>query len=114
MTNKVSYKNAPSYIWGDNCKSWVLSDHQSLSVKEEMMPPGTKEQLHYHQKSIQFFYILKGEATFFINNQHHQLKSFDGITILPNQQHFISNEGIDDLLFLVISHPETTNDRINL
>ena len=114
MPNKISFKNAPSYTWGKNCKSWILSDHKNLSVKEEMMPTGTKEQLHFHSTSIQFFYILKGEAIIYINNEKHQLKSLEGISILPLQQHYISNEGIDDLIFLVISHPETANDRINL
>ena len=52
------------YTWGHAANAWSLVDEKSLSVKLESMPPGEKELLHYHQYARQFFYILKGTASF--------------------------------------------------
>ena len=52
------------YIWGEHCDGWNLVDRADLSVKMERMPPHTAEQEHFHEHARQFFYILKGVATF--------------------------------------------------
>ena len=48
------------FLRGEGCDGWVLADNKELSVKQERMPPNTAEDLHYHEKAQQFFYILKG------------------------------------------------------
>ena len=57
------------YKWGNNCDGWVLADTETLSVKQELMPMHTAESLHYHKKAQQFFFILKGIATFEVEEQ---------------------------------------------
>jgi mannose-6-phosphate isomerase-like protein (cupin superfamily) len=52
------------YLWGNNCDGWNLVDQPGLSVKMERMPPHTAEEAHYHERARQFFFILKGTATF--------------------------------------------------
>jgi mannose-6-phosphate isomerase-like protein (cupin superfamily) len=52
------------YIWGNNCDSWVLLNSKNPSIKQEIMPPKTKEQLHFHKNAQQFFFILKGKQNF--------------------------------------------------
>jgi mannose-6-phosphate isomerase-like protein (cupin superfamily) len=106
--------NALHYLWGNNCDSWVLNDTPELSIKLESMPPGTKEMLHYHEKAQQFFFILKGTASFYSDDKKHILAPQQGITVLPDQKHFIANETDGVLEFLVISQPSTHNDRIIL
>lgn len=106
-----SKNNSEHYIWGNNCDSWILKDSQSLSVKQEIMPSGTAEKLHFHEFAEQFFYILKGEAVFYINDEKFFVKAAESITILPKSKHYISNESREDLEFLVISNPSTNNDR---
>lgn len=106
--------NSEKYIWGNNCSSWVLQDDQHLSVKQELMPPGTKEQKHFHEQADQFFYVLKGRATFYLNEEVFILQSNEGLSVLKNCSHFISNESNDDLEFLVISQPNTKHDRVNV
>lgn len=110
----IDKSNTKHYIWGDNCDSWVLNDTTNLSVKLESMPAGTKESLHYHEKAQQFFFILKGIATFYLDEQSYILTAQQGIRVQPGQQHFIVNETTDILEFLVISEPSTNNDRITL
>ena len=109
-----SKHNSEHYTWGNACDSWVLNDSSNLSVKHEKMPAGTAEQLHFHERAEQVFYILKGEAMLQINNEKFQVRSGESISILPGSKHFISNESEDEIEFLVISSPSTYNDRIEI
>lgn len=106
-----SKNNSEHYIWGNGCDSWILKDSQNLSIKQEVMPSGTAEKLHFHECAEQFFYILKGEAVFYINEEQLAVTTDESITILPKTRHYISNESAGDLEFLVISNPSTHNDR---
>jgi mannose-6-phosphate isomerase-like protein (cupin superfamily) len=101
------------YKWGDDCYGWTFIDTDSLSVKQELMPPDTAEQLHYHKKASQVFFILKGRATFTIDGIVSVLKPEQGIEIEPGQKHFISNKENSDLEFILYSTPSTKNDRVN-
>jgi mannose-6-phosphate isomerase-like protein (cupin superfamily) len=109
-----SKKNSEHYSWGSNCDSWILKDSRNLSVKQEIMPSGTAEKRHFHNNAEQFFYILKGEAVFYINKEKFSVKTGESITILPKSEHYISNESTEDVEFLVISAPSTNNDRIEI
>lgn len=111
MSNIIDKQNAEHYTWGNNCDSWVLANTEGLSVKQEKMPSGAKEQLHFHTQAQQLFYILKGTATFYITNEKTIVNEKQAIQILPNQKHFIANESNEELEFLVISQPSTNKDR---
>ena len=107
----TSKENAEHYIWGNNCDSWVLLNSENLSIKQEMMPPKTKEQLHFHKNAQQFFFILQGKAKFHSDENIFEVTENSGFHILPNQIHLIENDTENDLEFLVISNPSTNNDR---
>ena len=102
------------YQWGNNCDGWNLVEENSLSVKLERMPPKTSEQKHYHQHAQQFFYILKGEAIFEIQQERTHVKSEQGIHIAAGKEHRIINESNEDVEFILTSQPSTINDRINV
>ena len=105
-------QNSEHYFWGEKCDSWVFHQSKNLVVKNEIMPPKTSEKLHFHEFAQQFFYILKGIATFYINEEKFLVKEKQGISILPMQKHFIANENAEILEFLVISSSPTENDRV--
>jgi mannose-6-phosphate isomerase-like protein (cupin superfamily) len=107
-------KNNPlkHYQWGEHCDGWNLVDEKTISVKLERMPPHTSEQKHIHQYAQQFFYILKGEAVFEIQQERICVKKEQGIHIEAGATHRIINEGPEDLEFILSSQPSTTNDRI--
>ena len=107
----TSKENAEHHIWGNNCDSWVLLNFKNLSVKQEIMPPKTKEQLHFHKNAQQFFFILKGKAKFHKKGNIFEVSENSGVHILPNQIHLIENDTENDLEFLVISNPSTNNDK---
>jgi len=101
------------YQWGNACDGWTLVSEPTLSVKQERMPAHTAETRHYHEHAQQFFYILKGEATFEIENERLTVKANEGIHIRPGQRHRIGNYTNEDLEFILSSQPSTSGDRIN-
>ncbi|XID94983.1 cupin domain-containing protein [Paenibacillaceae bacterium WGS1546] len=84
---------------------------EDLSIIHERMPPDTNEVRHFHNKSRQFFFILKGKASIEINGIVHELTQHEGIEIPPQITHQIFNRSSSDIEFLVISHPTTKGDR---
>lgn len=63
----IDTENTKHYTWGKNCDGWHLLDSETLSIIQERMPANTEESLHFHKLSQQFFFILKGTATFEMN-----------------------------------------------
>lgn len=110
----LSKENASHYTWGESCDGWIFVENENLSVKQERMPAHTSEQLHYHEKAQQFFFILKGIATFEIEAETIEVKANEGLHIEAGKKHRIINNGEDDLEFILSSQPTTKGDRINL
>jgi mannose-6-phosphate isomerase-like protein (cupin superfamily) len=112
---KVSkYEPLHHYQWGNGCDGWVLVDTQNLSVKQERMPPQTSEALHYHEKAQQLFFILKGIATFEVEDKSYTVQSGEGFYIEAMKKHRIINNTAGDLEFILSSQPSTSNDRYNI
>lgn len=114
MSIPTSTKNAEHYTWGNNCDGWHLLKTDSLSVIQESMPAGATEQLHFHSKAQQLFYILSGEASFEIEDKVVIVKTGESIHIPKGVKHFVSNKTTEKLEFLAISEPKSHGDRHNL
>lgn len=107
----ISIENAEHYTWGAGCDGWHLVKTESLSVIQEKMPPQTSEVRHFHEKSNQFFYVLKGTATIEVSGARYVLKSGEGIEVACGVPHQMFNESADELEFLVVSCPPSHGDR---
>lgn len=114
--NKVvsKYNSLKHYQWGNACDGWNLVGDENLSIKQERMSAGSSEELHYHQRSQQFFFILKGIATFEIEDEIFEVKEQEGLHIKAGLKHRIINNTKADLEFILSSQPSTVNDRINV
>lgn len=111
---KVSkHKPLQYYQWGAGCNGWVLVDADNLSVKQEQMPAYASEASHYHEKARQFFFILKGIATFEVENEIVEVNSGEGLHIAAGIKHRIINNTTEDIEFILSSQPSTNNDRFN-
>lgn len=111
---KVSKHNSlQHYQWGSQCDGWVLVDTEALSVKQERMAAQTSEALHYHAKSQQFFFILKGTATFEVEDKTVTVGEGEGFHIQAGNKHRILNNTNEDLEFILSSQPSINNDRFN-
>lgn len=111
MEEIIDRNTAAHYVWGDNCDSWVLVDTAGLSVKQECMPAGAMEKLHFHTQAQQFFFVMGGTATFYLEGNKIIVTAQKGILVAPGTKHYVANESAGPLDFLVISQPATNGDR---
>ena len=109
----VSRDNAEHYRWGVDCDAWYLVKDKQLSVIEELMPPGTAEIRHHHERAQQFFYILTGEVLMEINGENMLIHAGSGVRILPGTRHQIRNPSSSPVRFLVVSQPPSRGDRVD-
>ena len=114
MVEILSKENCLShYKWGNNCDGWNLISKPEVVIKQELMPAQTAEKLHLHTYAEQFFYILKGQATFLIEGETVIVDANKGLQIKAGNKHQLMNNGMDDLEFILFSYPSTENDRID-
>lgn len=109
---KKAKENSKKYSWGANCLGWHLVNGPELSVIQEYMPPNTSEVKHKHLNAQQFFFVLKGIATFNLGGEVTLVKENEGIHVRKNEVHQITNNTDKDLEFLVISQPHSHGDRV--
>jgi mannose-6-phosphate isomerase-like protein (cupin superfamily) len=110
----VNTLKAEHYFWGDGCSGWHLVQRDDFSVIQECVPPGQREQRHFHSVSRQFFYILQGEAIMELDGHEFVLGIQQGIEIPPGVAHQFRNESNAEVKFLVISVPKAHGDRVTL
>ncbi|MCB9233453.1 MAG: cupin domain-containing protein [Bacteroidia bacterium] len=108
-----SIENAEHYSWGHDNDSWHLCKSPGLSVIQEKMPPGNYDTMHFHKKSRQVFYILRGTAVFDVDGEEYIATAGQSIHISPGMVHRIRNASEEEIEFLVISSPPSHGDRVN-
>jgi len=113
QSGAVSRSNAEHYRWGNDCDAWHLVKDKDLTVIEELMPAGSAEIRHHHQKAQQFFYILSGEVLMEVEGETTLVPAGSGIRVLPGARHQIRNPSSGPVRLLVISHPPSHGDRID-
>jgi mannose-6-phosphate isomerase-like protein (cupin superfamily) len=112
MSEVLSKENCLShYKWGHNCDGWNLISNAEASIKQELMPAQTAEKLHFHTYAAQFFFVLKGQATFLIEEKSFLVNPNHGLHVKAGDRHKIMNTGFDELEFILFSYPSTQNDR---
>jgi mannose-6-phosphate isomerase-like protein (cupin superfamily) len=110
----TSIQNAEHYTWGDGCDGWFLLKDENVHIIRERMPPGTSETRHVHNRSRQFFYVLRGELTMGLEGEKVRIRVGEGVEVEPRTAHQARNTSRDDAEFIVISCPPSHNDRTNL
>ena len=109
----ISKANAEHFIWREICDGWFLVNHQErLTVLHERMPPGTREVRHFHRRALQFFFVLSGVATLERDGARYTLHPEEGAEVEPGVPHQMMNLGDQAIEFLVISQPNSHDDRV--
>jgi mannose-6-phosphate isomerase-like protein (cupin superfamily) len=111
----ISRETAEHFSWRGVCDGWFLVNQPArLTVLHERMPPGSSEVRHLHRQAYQFFFVLAGVATLEIDGHDVLLHPFEGAAIPPQVGHQMRNMSEAPLEFLVISQPNSREDRVLL
>jgi mannose-6-phosphate isomerase-like protein (cupin superfamily) len=114
MAKVTSIQTAEHYAWGDGCDGWFLSKDEGIHIIQERMPPGASERRHVHNRSRQFFYVLRGELTLELESENVGMRAGEGLEIKPGVAHMARNTSNHDAEFIVISFPPSHTDRTNI
>ena len=109
----ISTQTAEHYTWGGLCDGWFLLKGDAVHVIQERMPPGAAEVMHWHRRSSQFFYVLRGTLTMFTATSSATISPGQGVVVEPEVHHRVTNDSSADVDFLVISCPPSHGDRVN-
>ena len=60
---------------------------------------------HKHKVQEQIYHVLEGEGLMEIEGKNHVVRKHDVIFLPPGVEHAISNSGLVDLVFLVVTSP---------
>jgi quercetin dioxygenase-like cupin family protein len=81
-----------------------------ILVQQIRIAPGQVAKNHYHKKQTEIFYFLNTVGTFSINNKPIDLEVGDVLVVEPNDLHEVSNEGVEDFLYIAFKHNWEEND----
>jgi len=111
---KITLDTADQYRWGDAGMGWLLKVSPEITIAERVLSPGVKEKRHYHEQTWQFFYILSGEGTMHLNEDRFSVTADESIEVDHLCPHQLINTSEEPLRYLVISKPNSFEDRVDL
>ena len=94
-------------------------DTFSLAEEDTLDQKGTQIQLarfytekygHYHKKTTEFYYVLKGEGKAIVDDKEIKLTSGTSLLIRPNEHHTFINEREDTLEVIMFKTNSEPND----
>ena len=81
-----------------------------LDYRISMYQPMAHVARHKHQVQEQVYHVLEGEGLMEIAGKNHVVRRHDVIFLPPGVEHAISNTGLVDLVFLVVTSPVTDGE----
>jgi len=70
-----------------------------------MYQPMAYVKVHRHAVQEQVYHVLEGEGLMHIDGKDHVVRKHDVIFLPPGVDHSISNTGLVDLVFIVVTAP---------
>ncbi len=80
------------------------------SLAEATVSPDGETEEHYHPRSEEIYYILRGQGLMFLEGERREVGPGDGILIPPGTRHSIQNIGQEPLVFLCCCAPRYSHE----
>jgi mannose-6-phosphate isomerase-like protein (cupin superfamily) len=111
---EVPWREFPNHFGGALSKPLVMPEtagSRHIDYRISMYQPMAHVARHKHQVQEQIYHVLEGEGLMEIAGKNHVVRKHDFIFLPPGVEHAISNSGLVDLVFLVITSPVTDGER---
>jgi len=108
----VMWEEPPAHYGGAYSKMLVRPEpcgSKVLDYRVSVYQPKAYVAPHKHRIQEQIYHVLDGEGLMEIGGETRVVRKHDVIFLPPGIEHSISNSGLVDLVFLVITSP-TTDD----
>ena len=106
--NEVPWQQFPHHFGGPLSKALVGpgdTDIKLIDYRISSYQPMAHVAAHTHKVQEQIYHVLDGEGLMEIDGENTLVRRHDIIHIPPGIEHAISNSGLVDLVFLVITTP---------
>ena len=105
---EVPWRQFPGHFGGALSKPLVMPETagaRHVDYRISMYQPMAYVERHSHAVQEQVYHVLEGEGLMEIAGQKQVVRRHDVIFLPPGIEHAISNTGLVDLVFLVITSP---------
>jgi len=110
---EVAWQQFPKHFGGALSKPLVRPEtigSQHVDYRISMYQPMAYVERHKHEVQEQVYHVIEGEGLMEIDGAHHVVRKHDFIFLPPGVEHSISNTGLVDLVFLVVTSPVSDGD----
>jgi mannose-6-phosphate isomerase-like protein (cupin superfamily) len=107
---EVPWQEFPNHFGGALSKPLVMPEtagSRHIDYRISMYQPMARVALHKHRVQEQVYHVLEGEGLMEIDGTARVVRKHDVIFLPPGVEHAISNSGLVDLVFLVVTSPVT-------
>src|SRR6201996_4114775 len=111
---EVPWREFPNHFGGALSKPLVMPEtagSRHLDYRISMYQPMAHVARHKHKVQEQIYHVLEGEGLMEIAGKNHVVRKHDFIFLPPGVEHAISNSGLVDLVFLVVTSPVTDDEK---
>lgn len=84
----------------------VLEDTPGYKVKRIHVHPGMRLSLQRHQRRLEHWTVVEGEALVTVDDEHRSLRPGDSVDIARGTLHRIANSGTEPLVFIEVQRGE--------
>jgi mannose-6-phosphate isomerase-like protein (cupin superfamily) len=105
---EVPWRQFPDHFGGALSKPLVMPDtaaSEHIDYRISMYQPMAYVKVHRHKRQEQVYHVIEGEGLMHIEGKDHLVRKHDFIFLPPGVDHSISNTGLVDLVFLVVTSP---------
>jgi mannose-6-phosphate isomerase-like protein (cupin superfamily) len=111
---EVPWREFPDHFGGALSKPLVMPETagaRHIDYRISMYQPMAHVAPHHHRVQEQIYHVLEGEGLMEIDEKRHVVRKHDIIFLPPGVRHAISNTGLTDLVFLVITSPVSDGEQ---
>ena len=100
---RVAWKEFPGHFGGALSKLLAVSDRIDFRISR--YAPNAYVQEHSHKVQEQIYYVLDGQGVLTLDDASHLMQAHDYVYVPPGVRHSFANNGLDALVFFVVTTP---------
>lgn len=105
---EVEWRQFPDHFGGALSKPLVMPEtaaSRHIDYRISMYQPMAYVKRHKHKVQEQIYHVIEGEGLMEVGDIKQVVRKHDFIFVPPGVEHSISNTGLVDLVFLVVTSP---------
>ena len=110
---ETPWREFPNHFGGALSKPLVMPEtagSRHIDYRISMYQPMAYVAKHAHKVQEQVYHVIEGEGLMEIGEETRVVRRHDVIFLPPGVEHAISNSGLVDLVFLVVTSPVTDDE----